>query len=66
MLFFEEEIKYIKDKNNGNNYFNILIYTFKIGLLLLLILNLFFLLFDKLFLNIRKNYFYIKKLYIRV
>ncbi len=61
MLFFEEEIKYIKDKNNGNYYINIIIYTFKIGLLLLLILNLFFLLFEKTF--FKYNYFSIKIIY---
>ena len=60
MLFFEEEIKYIKDKNNGNYYINIIIYTFKIGLLLLLILNLYFLLFDKSFFKYKKELFFYK------
>lgn len=62
MLFFEEEQKFIKVKNDENIYINIIIFVFKIILLLLLILILYLLLFDKTFflfkkeLNFYKNY----------
>ena len=63
MFIFEEEINFIKVKNYTFFYNNLLIYALKIGFLLLLILNLYLLLFDKTYFLDKKE-LYIYKNYI--